>query len=331
MNYRKVQAENRRKTGMVMAFYVAMFFAIGLLGETIIVFATLFGNSSFHGRDANLLMAMSETFDLIASGGHVPYFTMAMTAVSLVMIFITIKFGNRIMLAGSRSYLLSDRDDLGYDEQQLMNIVEELSISSRLRFVPKVYIIEESYMNAFASGWTEEHSMVAITRGLLDRLDRSEIAAVMAHEMAHIKNADVRLTLVVGVLTNAMAFAVDILYYGVVGRGRSDSKALQQARLVVMALKFVLPVLTFFLQMYISRTREYLADAGSVEFTGDREAMISALVKISDDYAHRDSYVDEDEVENRTRRYACIFDPSEFFSTHPSVEKRIASLSGEKA
>ena len=300
-----------------MAIYVFLFFTLGLLGETIWVASTL-------PFDMDLLSAMSYVFNGILSGDIFPLFTIIMTAISLTLIFATIKFGNKIMLSGNQNILLNNKESLTRDERMVLDIVEELNISSRLRYMPDVYIIEENYMNAFASGWTKENSMVAITRGLLNKLNRSEIQAVLAHEMAHIKNADIRLTLVVGVLTNVMLLAVDILFYSVIGRG-GNSKAMDQARIVIFVLRFLLPLLTIVLQLYISRKREFMADAGSVEFTGDPDSMISALQKIRGDYEENEYSM---ERENDTRRYAAIFSPKKLFSTHPSIEERINSLKG---
>ena len=319
MNYRKIKKENIKKTNIVMGLYIIIFLTIGLLGETI-------WRMSLLPPDMNLINGMGLILNAITEGKIIPYFTLIMVAISVSIIFITIKFGNKLMLSGTTNIKLNNKENLTYDERQVLNIVEELKISSRLRFMPDVYIIEENYMNAFASGWKEDNSIVAITRGLLNKLNRAEIEAVMAHEMAHIKNADVRLTLVVGILTNVMLMAVDMLFYSVLGRGNSgDSKAMQQAKIVILVLRFVLPLLTIILHMYVSRKREFMADAGSVEFTGDKDSMISALQKISNDYKINDY---ENERENSSRQYAEIFSPKEIFSTHPSIEERIKSLSG---
>lgn len=321
MNYRKTKQENIKKTNIVMALYVVIFLIIGLLGETIWRASTL-------PYDMGLGSAMVLVFKQIMAGKVFPYFTVGMTGLSLAIILMTIKFGNKLMLSGSESILLNTKEVLSLEERQVLNIVEELKISSRLRFMPDVYIMEETYMNAFASGWREDNSMVAITRGLLNKLNRAETEAVLAHEMAHIKNADVRLTLVVGILTNVMLMAVDFLFYSMIGRGNSNNKAMQQARIVIIILEFTLPLLTIVLQLYISKKREFMADAGSVEFTGDKDAMISALIKISGDYDKNGSAYKEPKRENATRQYAEIFSPKQMFSTHPSLEERIKNLGG---
>ncbi|OPX27825.1 MAG: zinc metalloprotease HtpX [Campylobacteraceae bacterium 4484_166] len=320
MNYRKIKKENYRKTNIVMFIYIVLFLLIGLLGETIYISLTI-------PPEYNLIDAMVFTYKAILSGVHVPIFTISMSVISLVVIFITIKFGNKIMLSGNQYIKLNDKEHMSKVERMVLNTVEELKISSRLRFMPDVYIIDEPYMNAFASGWSEGNSMVAITKGLLDKLTRAEVEAVMAHEMGHIKNADVRLTLIVGVLTNVMVYAVDWIYYTMIGRG-SNNKAMQQAKIVIFVLKIFLPILTIVLQLYISRKREFLADAASVEFTGNQDAMVSALQKISSDYKEND--YDLDETENQTRKFANFFDAGSWFSTHPKVEHRIKNLMGEK-
>ena len=322
MNYRKVKKENIKKTYLVMGLYISIFLVLGLLGETILTTMSL-------PSDAGLISAMIYTFQNIFSGNHFPVFTLGMVAVSVGMIFVTIKFGNKIMMRGSENIKLNDKEELSHDERQVLNIVEELKISSRVRFMPDVYIIEADYMNAFASGWKEENSMVAITRGLLNKLNRAEVEAVLAHEMAHIKNADIRLTLIVGVLTNVMLFAVDILFYSTLGRRSGENKAANQAQVVILILRFVLPLLTLVLQMYLSRKRELMADAGSVEFTGNKDAMVSALKKISGDYDERKE-AGFDDNDNPTRQFAQIFSPAEMFSTHPTIEERIDNLEGLK-
>jgi len=319
MNYRRVQEENHKKTRNVMILYIVIFLCIGLLADTIFNVELLTNNPNM-----GLLTAMGITFNEIISLQRIPMISLIMGGISLLIIWIAIKFGNKLVLAGNEYVRIDNKENKDQEEEQLINIVEELVISSRLRYKPEVYIIEADYMNAFASGWKEENSLVAITRGLMNKLTRSEIEAVMAHEMAHIKNADVRLTLVVGILTNVMLFVVDRLFYSTMGRG-GNSKAAQQARIVILVLQIILPILTIVLQMYLSRTREYLADSGATEFTGNPEALATALEKISGDYDYN-KYEDD----NKTRNAAYIFSPTKLFSTHPPIEERIAALRNKK-
>lgn len=298
MNYREQQRINRNKTNIVLSIYLAIFVFIGFLGEVLLF------NIKYNSGDLNLIEFAPVLFDAILNGTHVPYVFISMTVIAVVVIFITLRFGSKIMLSGS--------EYIEVTEGQLFNIVEELVVRAKIK-MPKVYIMSNSAMNAFATGVDSDNGIVAITSGLMDGLTRSEIAAVMAHEIAHIKNEDIRLTMVVGILTNIMVWAVDIIFHFF---QKSDSKAVQQASMILLILKFVLPILTIILQMYISRKREFLADAGSAEYTSDPEALISALQKISGNYKVED---------NKTREYAYIFSDG-LFSTHPKMENRIKAL-----
>lgn len=321
MNYRDIKNKNYRATGYVLALFIFIFFSIGFLGEIAINFSNIPVN-----RAESLIDAGVYIFNEIINFKIIPYFIIGSIGVAFLIIFVMIKFGNKIMLAGSDYENLKEKEILNEKEQMLLNIIEELSLTARLRYVPAVYLLKENYMNAFASGWNENNAMVAITTELLDKLTRAEVEAVMAHEITHVRNADVKLTLVIGVLNNVMVYTVDILFRIFGGGKNRDSKAANQLRIILLVLKITLPILTYALTMYISRKREYLADAGAVEFTGDPDAMVSALEKISGKYKERDY-----DTENGTRNLAYIYKPGDsFFSTHPSIENRIKNLKGEK-
>lgn len=104
------------------------------------------------------------------------------------------------------------------EEKKLYNVIEEMKVAAGLSFMPKVYIIEADYMNAFASGLSEKSAMVAITRGLMNKLDRAELQAVMAHELSHIRHQDIKLTMMASVLSNIMLIIVDLLFYNLIFR-----------------------------------------------------------------------------------------------------------------
>ena len=311
MNYREAHQSNDKKTNFVMAIYLLIFTFIGLLGDS------LYYLSDY--PDTNL----SDILYYIITFQSIPVVTPIFFGIAAVIIWVAISFGSKIMLSGNEYKNLDESDELTLDEQQIVNIVEELLISARIRFRPKIYILEADYMNAFASGWTEDNSMVCITRGLMNALNREEIEAVMAHELAHIRNHDIKLTLMVGILTNVMVYAVDVMFY-FFGRD-SRSKAAGQIKIILFLLKIILPVITIILQLYISRKREYMADAGAVEFTGNPEAMANALEKIS---GHSGAEESDDERDNQTRKFAYINGSDGFFSTHPSIENRIKALRG---
>lgn len=203
------------------------------------------------------------------------------------------------------------------EEPEIYNIVENLCISRGLP-VPKIGIIDEPGMNAFALGWRMENSRVVFTRGLLERLERKEIEAVTAHELTHIINKDSLLMLVMVVYIGAVALLGEILIRS--GRSSSDEKKGNPLPLIGLALLILGYIAYPLLRLAISRRREYLADAGSVELTKDNQAMISALRKIAQK--------PEVPLENKQMSAMFIANPLETsrFQTHPSIEERIKAL-----
>ena len=204
--------------------------------------------------------------------------------------------------------------------------------------MPKIYIIDADYMNAFASGYSEKSALIAITRGLMQKLNRSELQAVMAHELNHIRHHDIKLTLMASVLSNIMLMVIDVMFYAVIfgqRKGRDNRLVF-----VIMILRFILPILTVILLLYLSRTREYMADAGAVELTRDNEPLAKALLKISDDHQQNMQTYKQEYLKTAhedVRRAAYIFDPvqagikpvksaSSLFSTHPSIKDRLKAL-----
>ncbi len=198
-------------------------------------------------------------------------------------------------------------------------------------------------MNAFASGYSQKSAMVAITRGLLEKLDRAEIQAVMAHELSHIRHLDIKLTLTASVLANLTLIIIDILFFGVVfgGSGRNNRReGGNWLFIVIVILRYLLPLITMVLMLFLSRTREYMADAGAVELMRDNEPLARALLKIQGDYdAHQQQYADayKQTPHEQVRRAAYIFDPtvaniseaqggSDLFSTHPNIIKRLKAI-----
>lgn len=191
-------------------------------------------------------------------------------------------------------------------------------------------------MNAFASGYSEKSAMVAITRGLMEKLDRAELQAVMAHELSHIRHHDIKLTLMVAILSNILLIVIDLLFYNMVFRrdDRQDNRLLT----VILVLRYVLPFITLMLGLFLSRTRELMADSGSVELMRDNGPMARALLKINaDNQAHVDEYTQAygQTPHEEVRRASYLFDPSALdpvkslssaFSTHPDIETRLNAL-----
>lgn len=266
-----------------------------------------------------------------------PLITAIMIIVAIGSVTIMRFFHNSIMMMGTE-YREIEPNSKNFEEKQFYNIIEELKIASGLGFMPKVYIIEANYMNAFASGWDEKSSMVAITRGLLDKLDRSEVQAVMAHEISHIRHGDMRLTISVAILSNLMLIVIDLVFRGILfGGSRSRDNRLVT---LIIILRFVLPIITLLLVLYLSRTREFMADAGSVELLRDNEPLARALLKIDRDTKSNDVNYSQDysRTPNEGVRQASYFyDPNYagiealnsingLFSSHPSLEERLKAL-----
>lgn len=235
-------------------------------------------------------------------------------------------FFHTSMIVGMTKSTPLDRKDnpLVYD------IVQKLCISRGLP-MPKLYIIEDDSMNAFASGLSPKDAMISFSRGLLQHLDENEIEAVAAHELSHIINRDIRLMVIaiifVGIIQTLTEMILRANFFN--SSSSDDNKA--GNFFIILAVKIVAMLIGVFftsiIQLAISRKREFLADAGCVELTKTSEHLISALQKI-----HTDSRIEA--VDNRNVAQMCIENPLEkgasimdsAFSTHPSLESRIAAL-----
>lgn len=233
------------------------------------------------------------------------------------------------------------------DDPQLYNVVEELAIAAGIP-PPKIYLIDDTALNAFATGRDPEHAAVAITRGLRDQLSRDELAGVMAHEFSHIRFYDIRFAMLMATMVGLIVFASDAVlqmmrihfWYG--GGRRSSRRSSDRENggaAVIMLIVFVIsiilmiiaPVLAMLIRMAVSREREYLADAGAVELTRYPQGLISALQKLG---ACREPL----EVANRATSHLYIVNPlrnalkndghqlDSVFRTHPPLQDRIARL-----
>jgi heat shock protein HtpX len=193
---------------------------------------------------------------------------------------------------------------------------------------PKVYVIDQDQPNAFATGRDPQHAAVAATRGLLAMLDRREIRGVMSHELAHVKHRDT-LTMTI---TATLAGAVGALANFAVFFGGRDEQGRPSGMLGAIVVAVVAPMAAALVQMAISRSREYEADRGGAEISGDPEALAQALQKI-EAYA-RGGYVNPDAERNPATAHLFIINPlsgagaDNLFSTHPATENRVAALMG---
>ena len=233
--------------------------------------------------------------------------------------------GGRIVLAASRA------QEVTHDEApQLFNVVEEMAIAGGLP-MPKVYIIKDSAPNAFATGRDPEHASVAVTSGLLEKLNRDELQGVIAHEMSHVGIFDIRYAMLVGILVGTTVLISDFflrgLWFGGGRRREGGGQAQVIMILVAVVLAILAPVFARLLQLSISRQREYLADATAVKFTRNPKGLADALQKISSD---REVL----EAANRATAHLYIVNPIKkfekrakgLFSTHPPIEERIQIL-----
>jgi heat shock protein HtpX len=245
------------------------------------------------------------------------------TAATVIWIFIGFRLNVAMIGAVTGAKGIAREDD-----PRLYRMLENLCISRGLA-MPKLAIVESEALNAFASGVNDKQFTVSVTSGLLAHLDDAEIEAVLAHELTHIRNGDVRLMVIAVVIAGVISFAGELAFRGF-GRGgmrlssgdSRNNKGNGLAILVGVAVIAISWFLAVLIRLSLSRSREYLADAGAVELTKNPDAMISALLKISGraDLAGVPSGVMDMCFENDPD------DVADLFSTHPSVTKRVQAL-----
>ena len=244
--------------------------------------------------------------------------------ISIFMSFISYWYSDKIVLAISRAKPLRHEEN-----PELYHIVENLCITAGLP-MPKIYIIDDPSPNAFATGRNPKNAVVAVTRGLLQILNRTELEGVIAHELSHIGNRDILLQTVVVVLVGAITMIADIFVRGRLFRGRrseGEGGGQAQAILLLVGLVFIIlsPIFAKLIQLAISRKREFLADASGALLTRYPEGLASALVRISQNPIPL-------RVANTATAHLYIANPlknkglSKLFMTHPPIEERIKRL-----
>lgn len=220
--------------------------------------------------------------------------------------------------------------------RELYNVVENLAITAGLP-TPKIYLIHEKAPNAFATGRNPEHAVVAVTTGLLERLDRSELEGVIAHELSHIGNRDMLVSTVVVVLVGFLALASDFflrsLFWNAMFGGRRRSGGHPAFMLIGIAVAILAPIAGMLMHMAISRKREFLADASGALLTRYPDGLARALEKISSDPTPM-------KVANNTTAHLWLDDPfkgkskkswwHKLFLSHPPMEERVKALRGLK-
>jgi heat shock protein HtpX len=318
------QQSNRVRSRLLIAGFIAFFAWLGFGGDWILWQATLNADPGAY-RHA------------------IPWFGIALTSVAAIAAIIAWRRGPERVLWSTNAYEVID--PVNDDERRLVNVVEEMAIASGVP-KPRTWIVPDEDPNAFATGRDQQTSHVAVTAGLLTQLDRDELQAVVAHEMGHVKNLDVRLMTLLAALVGTVALVGDFMARTMRGGGRVHASSLGGGRrsggkkgnpaLVVVLVLWILswllaPLMTRLLALGVSRKREYLADAMSAQFTRNPAALASALHKIEHAASPTRSM-------KSGSAHLCIADPlgrrltsqegmfAELFGTHPPMAIRVAKL-----
>lgn len=233
-------------------------------------------------------------------------------------------FNTKMIELATHAHTLDRKNNM-----RVYNLVENLCMSQG-RKMPKIQIIETDALNAFASGINEKTYTITLTRGIIEKLDDAELEGVIAHELAHIINKDVRLLIISIIFVGILAFLVEVLFRSLIyGRHGSSSDRKKDGRLilVVLAVSALAYLLTILFRFALSRKREYLADAAAAEMTKRPEALASALRKISGHSEVEDVGSDVKSMfisnEPKANAFSAI---TGLFATHPPIQKRIAFL-----
>ncbi|MEA3450030.1 MAG: M48 family metallopeptidase [Patescibacteria group bacterium] len=279
------------------------------------------------------IMIIAYVFSEAMGSSAVLYFAVAFSVISS---FISYWYSDKIVLA------MSSAKQIKFDDnKELYRLVENLCITAGLP-LPKIYIINDTAPNAFATGRDAEHAVIAVTTGLLQKLERSELEGVIAHELSHIGNRDILLATIVTVLVGVVVLMADwFRRWTFWGGGRRRSDKGNQLQLIIIILALVLSILApffaYMMQFAISRKREFAADADGALLTRYPEGLARALEKIS---------ADKEPLEAANRATAHLYISSPFegkrdkrdkksffkkaFMTHPPVVERVANLRGMK-
>ncbi len=314
------QRRNRRRSAILVGVFIAFFAWIGFGGDL-----------AFYLNTANAEEA--------AYRHAVPWFGIATTLFGVGMVWFSWRRGPKQVLWSTGAWELVEPSKP--EERQLVNVVEEMAIASGLPR-PKIWIVPENDPNAFATGIVESDAHVAVTDGLLGVLNRDQLQAVIAHEMAHIQNHDVKLMTLLAALVGVIAIMSDgmarTLRFGGMrggsrgGGGKRGGNPLAIVILVLWIITIILaPIISRLLALGVSRKREFLADATAAQFTRNPQALASALHAIHSHHAATTAI-------KQGAAHLCIADPmgrrltnrqgfvADLFATHPPMPVRVARL-----
>ena len=280
-----------------------------------------------------IVFVIGSTYLLSQALGYGLSFVGWALVLSGVMSFISYYYSDKIILSLSKARPASRKKDFHF-----YTVAENLSLAAHLP-KPKLYVIEDTALNAFATGRDPEHAVVVVTTGLLNRLSRTELEGVIAHELSHVKNYDIRLmsivTVLVGIVTLLADWFLRISYWGGGRRSRNGSNQLTVVLLVAgFVLALLSPLIARLIKLAISRRREFLADASGSSLTKYPEGLARALVKISQDKEPL-------EAANKATAHLYISNPLKnhhdaigwfagLFNTHPPIKQRIKALRQSK-
>lgn len=301
-NIYEATSSNKRKSTVIVILFMAFF--------TLVIFVLSQTFAIYYGYEAGGLgiVGLALIFSgIISLGGYY--------------------YSDKIVLSISNAKPADRKTDF-----EFYTVAENLSIASGLP-KPKLYVIEDSATNAFATGRDPDHAVVCVTRGLLTKLNRTELEGVIAHELSHIKNYDMRLMSVVAVLVGTIALLGDIFLRSSFRSSGSNRKGRSGAIMMAIGLIVALlsPIIANLIKLAISRRREFLADASAIAITRQPSGLISALKKISMDHEPL-------EVANKATAHLFIENPfknkikggvgmfSGLFNTHPPIEERLKAL-----
>ena len=239
-------------------------------------------------------------------------------------------YSDKIVLSLNKARPATKEEDL-----KLVNILDSLMVTADLPNKPRLYVVEDKQPNAFATGRNPENAVICVTTGLLDKLEYYELEGVLAHEISHIKNYDIRLSCVVSVMVGFIVMLSDIfsraLFWGGLDDRDSDNKGNTILMLIGLIFLILSPIFGSLMQLALSRKREFLADATAVQLTRNPDGLISALQKL-------DADPNQLETANSATANMYIVNPfkkntkegkkktSSIWSTHPSIEDRIEAL-----
>ncbi len=289
-------AVNKRKTRILIAMFVVVVLMIGAAA------------------------GMVQGMDPVATIGIAAAF-------SIVMALVGYFKGDKVALASSRARKITKADN-----PYVYRMVENLCITAGIKTIPALYIINDPAINAFATGRDPEHSSIAVTTGAIEKLENEELEGVLAHELSHVQNYDIRIMTIVIVLVGMISLIADLFLRGMIfgGRGRSsDSRGGGILAVVGIVLIVLSPIIAKLIQMAVSRKREYLADASGSLLTRYPEGLARALEKIK---AHNQPM----RAANHATAHLFLESPfrrsrggkvkTSWFDTHPPIDDRIAKL-----